>query len=220
MRLRQKVSTSSSSSAPTYVSRGQGAPSKRPVPLTEKARLAAAAAASSSAAAAAGPSSAASSLKLMANLLKKSSKRSEMLSRAGQIRVGGAGEDLSASDDDDDGAPGRQSPSKGALSSAAVSAFSSSDESETSDDDGGNGSPTARGGGTAGDLGVLGDAAEGISAVLAKDRLAKAARRTAKRELRRKTWSGCWVRTKKRRAQQAAGEAEQVDFVQDPVRRP
>lgn len=203
-RLRQKVTTSSSST-PTFVSRGQAVQGSKRSAVVDTSKAA---------------NATASSKKFMASLLQKSSKRSHMLSRVSQIRSGGLGEDLSDSDDEDaDGTASGKTPANGGPHKSRplpdATALGSSDDSESSDED-----DPARPTATAvpGGLGALGSAADDIFAVLAKDRLAKEARKQARREHRRKTWGGCWVRTKKKRRAKADEPAEAVEFVKEPVR--
>jgi hypothetical protein len=207
-RLRQKVSTSSSSSSPAFVSRGKPAASSKVFTAVDSNKAA---------------NTAASSSKFMASLLKKSSKRSDMLSRIGQIRTGGPGEDLSDTDEDEPDGAGPATNGKFILNGRThkgrplpdATALDSSDDSESSDEDDVAG---LAGAAVPDGLGALGSAADDISAVLAKDRLAKEARKVARREHRRKTWTGCWVRTKKQRREKPEKLAETVEFVKEPVR--
>lgn len=135
-----------------------------------------------------------------------------MLDRVGQISAGGADVALSDSEEDEsttsdptklharsyvDGGGAHGGP-------PSFLDYSSSEESSAEDDDDGQ------------SMGVLGEAAGGISEVLLKDKLAEVESRRFRREMRKTHWRGCWVRLKsKKQLEQKEGEPiEEIELME------
>lgn len=188
-RLRQKVSTSSSSSKSAFVTRGTRTSSPTKTSRTE-------------------PTTSGGGVNRFMALLKKSKKRSEMLDRVGQISAGGADVALSDSEDDSTTSDPTKLHARSDVDgggphgdSSSFLDYSSSEESSAEDDDDGQ------------SMGVLGEAAGGISEVLLKDKLAKVEGRRLRREMRKAHWRGCWVRLKSKK-QLEPKEGEPIEEIE------